>query len=70
MSAIDLILAEFCERNSIGLPRRLFVHLEKNETSKNYNVNKEMIEGGMTRVLGGGVLSGRKINSGVFSVLV
>lgn len=70
MSAIDLMSADFCKSNIIVLPRKLFVHLEKNETWKSYNVNKEMIEGDMTTVLGGGVLNGRKINSGVFPVLV
>lgn len=70
MSAIDLMSADFYKSNIIVLPRKLFVHLEKNETWKSYNVNKEMIEGDMTTVLGGGVLNGRKINSGVFPVLV
>lgn len=69
MSATDLMLAEFCKGNTIGLPRKLFVHLEKHETSKNYKVNEEMIERDMTTVLGGEVLNGRKINS-AFPVLV
>ena len=70
VSAIDLMLAEFRKSNSIHLPRKLLIHLEKNETYQNYNVNKKINEGDMTTALGGRVLSGRKINSGVFPVLV
>lgn len=64
------MLTGFFKRSNIGLPRNLFVHLKKNDTQKSYNVSKEMIEGGMTTVLEGGVLNQRKMNSGVFPVLV
>lgn len=64
------MLTGFCKRNNIGLLRNLFVPLKKNDRLKNYNVNKAMIEGDMKTVLGRGVLNRRKMNSGVFPVLV